>query len=107
QVGRMVEVIVGRPFEQGRRRELEHAIEVCYSPQVPLVANIANAGIMPLIFATDLRGAVARSIITDQDLEVSEGLRQQAVEQFRQELLPIENRNSNRELGHRAGAPRF
>ena len=76
QVGLMVEVIVGSPFKQGRRRELEHPIEVCDSPQVPLIANVMNAGIVPLIFATDLRGAIARSVITDQDLEVSKGLRQ-------------------------------
>jgi hypothetical protein len=37
QVGLMVEVIVGSPFKQGRRRELEHPIVVCDSPQVPLL----------------------------------------------------------------------
>ena len=56
QIGFMVEVIVGSPLKQGRRRELEDSIEVCDSPQVPLIANIMNAVILPLIFATDLRG---------------------------------------------------
>jgi hypothetical protein len=76
QVSFMVEVIVGGPFKQGRRRELEQPIVVCDSLQVPLIANVMNAGIVPLIFATDVRGAIARSVITDQDLEVSKGLRQ-------------------------------
>ena len=45
QVGLMVEVVVGGPFEQGRRRELEHPIEICDSPEVPPIANIMNASI--------------------------------------------------------------
>src|SRR5258706_4615402 len=103
----MVEVIVGCPLKPGRRRELEHPIVVCDSPQVPLIANIMNAGIVALIFATNLRGAITRSVITDQDLEVSKGLRQEVVEQFWQELLSIEHRDSNRELRHRARVPCF
>src|SRR5262249_15335529 len=74
----MVEVIMGGPLEEGRRRELEYPIVVWVSPQVPLIASVTNAGVAARILLTDVLGAIARSVVADQDLEVSEGLRQQA-----------------------------
>jgi hypothetical protein len=97
----MVEVIVGSPLEQGRRRELEHPIEVGDSPKVPIIARVMDAGIPQRIFAANLRSAIARRVIADQNFEVCESLRQQAVEQLWQKLLPIKDRDSDRELRHR------
>jgi hypothetical protein len=75
----MVQIIVGRPFEQGRRREFENPIEVCHSAEVSQISNILNARIALLIFPTDLRGAIGRSVIADHDFEICESLSQQAV----------------------------
>jgi hypothetical protein len=55
----MVEVVVGSPFEQGRRRKLEHPIEICDSSEVPLIADIMNASIGADILITDLRSAIS------------------------------------------------
>ena len=68
---------MGRPLEQGRRRELEDAIPIVDRAQIPIVAHIAKARIPLRIRLANLRRAIGGGVVADDDLEVAKGLRQE------------------------------
>ena len=83
KIGFSVEVVMRRPFEQGRRRQMENPIEIGHRAEIVLMAHIADAWIAEHIVVANLLRAVGRGVVADDDLEIAEGLRQQAFERLR------------------------
>ena len=74
QVGWRIEVVVRRPFEEGRAAELDRAVEIGDGAKIALVMYVAKARIAGGKVEADLLCAVARCVVTDDELEVTECL---------------------------------
>ena len=74
---RSAHVISRVPSEVLTGGELERPLDVSRQPEVPLVADVADALIHRGIGPRDLARAVGRGVVADDELEVVVGLRQQ------------------------------
>ena len=87
-------------MEQRRAAQLEDPVEVRRLANVAVVADIADAGVLRLIVAADVRRPIGRGIVGDDDLEIGQALGEQGIQRFRQILLAIVRGNSNRHFRH-------
>ena len=94
---RRADVVVRRPFEIATAGALEDQIVVGDRPDVGLVADIADPRVPALIGAADLLGAVGRSVVLDQKLEVAVGLGENRFDRLGDVGAAIEDRYPNRD----------
>jgi hypothetical protein len=74
------------PLEQRRARQFERAVEIGDGAEVGVVPDVTDATVAAGVLKADLRGAVGRRVVADDDLEVAEGLRQEMVYRLRQKI---------------------
>src|SRR6185437_1956830 len=96
-----VDVVVGRPFEVGGRAgEIERQVPVGAAADVLGVAVVADARVARGERAAYLLAAVGRGVVQDQELEVTERLRQQRGERRLEISLPVVDGDRDGDLRH-------
>ena len=102
EIGLPVKVVMRGPFEQRRLRQLKDPVEIGHCPEIVLMAHIAYARIAPHIIVANLLRAVGGGVVADDDLEVAEALRQEALHSLREKHLAVVDGQANRKPGRGA-----
>lgn len=104
QVRRSAQIIVGGPLEVFAGREIKETAEIPGSPQIHVVAIVADSTILCRIGAAYLLGSIGRRVVRDDQLKIRKNLRQQRVQSLSQVVLAIvywqADANTRRSLNH-------
>ena len=100
-----VQVIGGRPLEVLSARLLHHEVVVRRKADIPGLADVANPGILLPVTAADVRGAVGRGVIRDDQLEILIALPQQGLDRLGEILLAVIDGKPDAQPGGRAHSP--
>jgi hypothetical protein len=91
-------VVIGPP-EIRSRRLLEDPVVVASQADVVGVAHVADTPVPHGESLRDLLRRIGRGVVGDDELEVSERLRKPALDRLAQEVLPVEDGESDAHPG--------
>ena len=92
QVSRTNEVVVRRPLEVPPARALEDHIVVLRGADVGFLPIVANAPVGGRIASADLRGAIGRGVIGDDQLEIRKCLGEDRLDRLGEERRTVVDR---------------
>jgi hypothetical protein len=79
---------------------VEQDVMVRSATEVTGLPDIPDPGVLLLVATADIRGAVGRSVIRNDQLEILEGLPEQGVERFGEEILAVIDRKPDAQPGY-------
>ena len=94
-----IQVVIGRPLEQLAPGLLDDEVVVRGKSDVARLTNIADPGVLLLVATADVRGAIGRGVIRDDQLKILVALAQQSIKRFGEVVRTVVDRKADGQPG--------